>query len=115
MTYLFRPIPYDYDWNMIEDAYDIEKQKGRELYEGEDPALSDEEYEEKYDRSWDATIWEFEWNMKELCQEPDENFIEVDDVDDDQDGLYVKKRNRESFVVVHDGGVLIELDDGEID
>ena len=115
MTYLFRPIPYDYDWNKIEDAYDIEKQRGRELYEGEDPALTDEEYEEKYGYWWEATIQDFEGDMRDLCQDPDENFTEVDDVDDDLDGLYVKKRNRECFAVVHDGWLVIELDDGEID
>jgi len=115
MTYLFRPIPHDYDWNMIEDAYDIERQNGRELYEGEDPALTDEEYEKKYGCWWDKTIGNFEGDMRDLCQDPDENFIEVDDIDDDQEGLYVNKRNRECFAVVHDGGMLVEYDDGEID
>lgn len=115
MTYLFRPIPYDYDWNEIEDAYTIEGQDGRELYEGEDPALTDEEFEKKYNSWWQVTIRDFEGDMRDLCQDPDENFTEVEDIDDNKDGLYVKKRNRECFSVVHDGGLVIELDDGEID
>lgn len=115
MTYLYLPIPYEYDWDELEDAYDIESQQDRELYEGEVPALTDEEFEKKYNSWWQATIQDFEGDMRDLCTDDEQPFVEVEDVDNKKDGLYVKKSNRECYCVVHDGGVMVEYDDGDWD
>ena len=109
MGYLYQPFEHRYDYEKLSLAYRLQTAYECEDEMDEDVSVEDleEEFETKYDSDWESVIEYFEDDMTALCNRPKKSFRQVEDIDYDQDGIYVDEEDTSLYVVILHGKELV--------